>query len=190
MRLPADNSTTSPGTTSATGTDVQIVSGLSPAVGTISTTGTGTNENTFTYTASATTYAPQLTLQYRVQGPCATNSATQTLTIKTGTATANLKGIDAAEFPHIPTVSEQNGSGLVDGSDGIAIELDPNGLRRMVDQVVFAASSDDSRPTLTGVEVTFHNSRITMAATDGYRLSVRSVELEQPFAEDLSLIHI
>ncbi|MBK8323847.1 MAG: autotransporter domain-containing protein [Betaproteobacteria bacterium] len=75
------------GTVSATGTDVQIVSGLSPAVGTISTTATGTNENTFSYTANATTYAPQLTLQYRVQGPCTTNSATQTLTINVGTPT-------------------------------------------------------------------------------------------------------
>lgn len=99
---------------------------------------------------------------------------TQTLHLRCLKIEANLKGIDAAEFPHIPTVGEQNGPGLMDSGDGVAIELEPGGLRRMVDQVVFAASSDDSRPTLTGVEVTFHQSRITMAATDGYRLSLRS----------------
>ncbi len=48
----------------------------------------------------------------------------------------------------------------------------------MVDQVVFAASTDESRPTLTGVEVTFKEGRVTMAATDGYRLSVRSAEVD------------
>jgi DNA polymerase-3 subunit beta len=48
----------------------------------------------------------------------------------------------------------------------------------MIDQVVFAAASDESRPTLTGVEVTFREGTIRMAATDGYRLSVRSAQVE------------
>ena len=58
--------------------------------------------------------------------------------------------------------------------EGTRIELETHGLRKMVEQVIFAASTDESRPTLTGVEVTFKDARITMAATDGYRLSLRS----------------
>jgi DNA polymerase-3 subunit beta len=61
--------------------------------------------------------------------------------------------------------------------------LEPAGLRKMIEQVIFAASSDESRPTLTGVEVSFKPDRLIMAATDGYRLSVRSVHLDKPFVD-------
>ena len=36
-----------------------------------------------------------------------------------------------------------------------------------------------------GVEVSFSPARLTMAATDGYRLSVRSATLETPFVKDM-----
>lgn len=94
---------------------------------------------------------------------------TQTLHLRCGKFEANMKGIDAADFPIIPTI----GDGAV-ASEGALIELEPAGLRRMIDQVIFAASSDESRPTLTGVEVSFKDGRMSMAATDGYRLSLRS----------------
>jgi len=48
----------------------------------------------------------------------------------------------------------------------------------MIDQVTFAASSDENRPTLTGVEVTLQPDMVQMAATDGYRLSVRTLAIE------------
>ncbi len=98
---------------------------------------------------------------------------TQTLHLHCTSFEANLKGIDAANFPIIPTIDSvvhNNGSNL----EALRIELGSTGLRKMVEQVVFAASTDESRPTLTGVEVTFKEGRLTMAATDGYRLSVRS----------------
>jgi DNA polymerase III subunit beta len=106
---------------------------------------------------------------------------TQTLHLSCARYEANMKGIDASEFPYIPSAGgsheiEEN----VEFLEGTRTELDPAGLRKMIDQVVFAASSDESRPTLTGVEVTFTPERLTMAATDGYRLSVRSVALEEP----------
>jgi DNA polymerase-3 subunit beta len=104
---------------------------------------------------------------------------TQTLHLRCARTEANLRGIDAADFPLIPTASgaEEAEDGVTE-IDGLRIELEPGGLRRMIDQVVFAASSDESRPTLTGVEVGFRNGRINMAATDGYRLSVRSAQVE------------
>ena len=94
---------------------------------------------------------------------------TQTLHLHCTSFEANLKG----NFPIIPTIDSvvhNNGSNL----EALRIELGSTGLRKMVEQVVFAASTDESRPTLTGVEVTFKEGRLTMAATDGYRLSVRS----------------
>jgi DNA polymerase III subunit beta len=116
---------------------------------------------------------------------------TQTLHLRCARYEANMKGIDAADFPIIPTAGggheiEENAEIL----EGTRIELDPGGLRKMIDQVVFAASTDESRPTLTGVEVSFTPDRLTMAATDGYRLSVRSVGLEQPAVKETMTVII
>jgi DNA polymerase III subunit beta len=103
---------------------------------------------------------------------------TQTLNLSCARYTANMKGIDAYDFPLIPTIGNtEDGNGAT--LDGAHIELPTPGLRKMIDQVIFAASADESRPTLTGVEVNFKGDRLTMAATDGYRLSVRSVQLSQ-----------
>ena len=110
---------------------------------------------------------------------------TQTLHMRCARFDANMKGLDASEFPIIPTAG--TGQELDESAEvleGTRIELEAPGLRKMIDQVVFAASRDESRPTLTGVEVTFRPDRLSMAATDGYRLSVRSVHLETPFSEE------
>jgi DNA polymerase-3 subunit beta len=110
---------------------------------------------------------------------------TQTLHLRCARYDANMKGIDAADFPIIPTT----GTGTQqddqeDVLDGTRIELETLGLRKMIDQVTFAASSDESRPILTGVEVNFQTAKLTMAATDGYRLSVRSIHLDKPFVDE------
>ncbi len=91
---------------------------------------------------------------------------TQMLNLKCARYDTNLKGIDAAEFPIFPNVSEEH----------VAV-LDAAAFRQMINQVVFAAATDESRPTLTGVSTRLEKGRMTMAATDGFRLSVRSVDL-------------
>ncbi len=58
----------------------------------------------------------------------------------------------------------------------------------MVQQVVFAASSDDARPVLTGVFLKVEGDTLTAAASDGYRLSVRKVPVENGAPEPVSLI--
>ncbi len=64
------------------------------------------------------------------------------------------------------------------------IELPAGDFKEMIAQVVFAASRDDARPVLTGVLITVEGSTMTMAAADGFRLSVRKAQLpaavEQP----------
>ena len=120
---------------------------------------------------------------------------TQTLHLNCARYDANMKGIDAYEFPLIPTAGDssksggQESAGMVEVRDGVRIELATTGLRKMIDQVIFAASSDESKPTLTGVEVSFKGDRLSMAATDGYRLSVRSVQMSQGMVDgDLTVI--
>ncbi len=104
---------------------------------------------------------------------------TMSMNLKCSRSESNIKGIDASEFPLIPTA---------DGEQ--ALGLPPATLRKIIDQVVFAAADakDTSRPALTGVLAKFEGERLTLAATDGYRLSVRRTVLPAPAPQDISVI--
>lgn len=99
------------------------------------------------------------------------------LNLKCARYDTNIKGIDASEFPIIPTS---------DGAEVIRIEAET--LRKMINQVAFAAATDESRPTLTGVNARFNDKRLTLAATDGFRLAVRSTELATAAPEKSEVI--
>ncbi len=91
------------------------------------------------------------------------NVRTKTVHLKSGPYEANLKGLDAEEFPIIPAIPEKPTTRV---SQAV--------LRRMIGEVAFVAATDDSRPVLTGVLTTFDGEQITMAAADPYRLSIRN----------------
>jgi DNA polymerase-3 subunit beta len=101
----------------------------------------------------------------------------QTLHVTCGRTDANIKGIDAQEFPLIPEPEQAN-----------RIRVEPPVLKQMINQVAFAAASDDSRPMLTGVSTTFDGNQVIMAATDGFRLSLRSAQIAGQVAEPLQTI--
>lgn len=90
------------------------------------------------------------------------NARTQTLNVRTGGSNTDIKGIDANEFPPMP---------VPDLSDGV--ELKVSDFREMIQQVAFAASAEEARPVLQGVMVTVNGNEISLAATDGFRISVR-----------------
>ncbi|MBM3134214.1 MAG: DNA polymerase III subunit beta [Chloroflexi bacterium] len=94
---------------------------------------------------------------------------TQTLRLTCQRYAANIKGIDAEDFPLIPTVA-----------DTPTVALEPDLLREMIGQVAFAAAADDSRPVLAGVLMSFRDNSLTLAAADGFRLSVRTATIEPP----------
>lgn len=94
------------------------------------------------------------------------NVRTKTLHIKSGPYEANIKGMDAEEFPIIPQIPDKPTTRMAQGT-----------LRRMISEVAFVAATDDSRPVLTGVLTTFAGEMVTMAAADPYRLSVRHARL-------------
>lgn len=103
---------------------------------------------------------------------------TQTLEVKAARFTSNIKGIEAEEFPTIPTISDREP----------AVSLPGQVLREAIDQVVFAAASDDTRPTLAGVLVRLRDNRLILAAADGFRLATRSVQLPEPHGQSLEFI--
>ncbi len=88
--------------------------------------------------------------------------------ISGGGSSFSLNCHQAGEYPELPS----------DGGVGSTIPAD-----RFVtcsERVVRAASRDETRPVLTGVLVRIGPDGLTMAATDSYRLAVRTVPLESP----------
>jgi len=102
---------------------------------------------------------------------------TQTLNVRGGTSTNDIKCIDAQEFPPLPVPDFEG-----------AVQINVGDFREMIHQVVFAASSDEARPVLMGVLVQVDKDKLTMAAADGFRLSVRKAVLSTPSAGSVSAI--
>lgn len=107
------------------------------------------------------------------------NGRNHTMRVSADRHKADIKGIDAADFPVLPSVDE-----------GTRFSLDTRTFKNMIQQVVIAAATDDARPVLTGVLMVADPDagRLTLAASDGFRLSVRESELDAPIDGRLSLI--
>jgi DNA polymerase III subunit beta len=88
----------------------------------------------------------------------------------------NIRGVNADEFPAIPSVE-----------DGAVFRQPAHLLKEMINQVAIAAATDDSRPIFTGV-LTKIGQTITMVAADGFRLGLRSNELEGGPEQEITLI--
>jgi DNA polymerase-3 subunit beta len=91
---------------------------------------------------------------------------TKTLQLKCARFEARISGINAKDFPPIPTAE-----------DGISTKISVEDLRRGIGRVVFAAATDESRPVLTGVHAEFEDKLLTLAAADGFRLAVYKLPL-------------
>jgi DNA polymerase III subunit beta len=107
----------------------------------------------------------------------ALNVRTQTLNVHCGASNTDIKCIDSQEFPPMP---------IPDLSHGILLNVID--FKEMIQQVVFAASTDEARPVLTGVHLNAQENLLTLSAADGFRLSVRKTELSSPVARPFSAI--
>lgn len=102
---------------------------------------------------------------------------TQTLNLRSGSSTNDIKGIDAQEFPPMPVPDFEN-----------AIQINVANFKEMIQQVAFASSTDEARPVLMGVLVNVEKDTVTMAAADGFRLSVRKATLSTPVQQTVNAI--
>lgn len=105
---------------------------------------------------------------------------TETLKIKCAGFTSNVKGINAFDFPLIPTYTSDPPVADTPSVTGPMYTVPVDALSRLINSVIYAASTDDNRPTLTGVEVTMDDGLIQMAATDGYRMAENKVTCAGP----------
>ena len=101
----------------------------------------------------------------------------KTLQLKCARFEARISGVDAKDFPPIPSAE-----------GGIATKVEAEALRHGIARVVFAAAADESRPVLTGVYAEFEGKQLTLAAADGFRLAVYNLPLATAVKQKTSVI--
>ncbi|MBK8292197.1 MAG: DNA polymerase III subunit beta [Flammeovirgaceae bacterium] len=87
------------------------------------------------------------------------DESTYSIEISSDNGRYKLAGENATDFPKVPAVSN-------DFSATISSEV----LARAVNNTIFATSSDELRPAMTGVYVNLGEKNTTFVATDGHRL--------------------
>ncbi len=92
----------------------------------------------------------------------------QTLEIKCKNYETRIRGASTSEFPLIPEVAKET-----------AYSLDIGKFREAVNQVVFATSTNEIRPEISGLLMHFdgQKKKVVVAATDSYRLAEKTMGL-------------
>ncbi len=103
---------------------------------------------------------------------------TLTMNVRSGRSEANIKGIAAEDFPSLPSVTNPANS----------VTIEAGVLKETVNQVGFAASTDETRPVLTGIFANFSGDKVTMAAADSFRLAVRTAPLAEETSNNFSVL--
>jgi DNA polymerase-3 subunit beta len=92
-------------------------------------------------------------------------------TIRSGPSFFKLVGLPEDEFPPLPELDEN-----------IVYTVDQAVFREMLQKVIYASSTDETRYILNGALLSFKDEKLTVVATDGRRLAM--VEQEIEFSED------
>lgn len=88
------------------------------------------------------------------------DEAAEIVTVRTPTGSYEMKALSAREFMSMPVLPESQ-----------AAVLRKEDMMRMANKTVFAVSTEEYRPSMTGVFVQFNGTSVTSVATDGFRLS-------------------
>ena len=113
-------------------------------------------------------------------------ASSETVTIETsgtsvsiiaGAAQYNIMGIDAQEYPELPSVS-----------GGVPLFVNQHVLQQMVMQTLFAvADNENSKQVHTGLKFEMSLNQLRLVGVDGYRLAIRTENIKYD-GEDISFI--
>lgn len=92
-------------------------------------------------------------------------SEKEQLKIKAPGFSSKILGMNPSDFPKIPGILAK------------PITLPKKEILESLSQVVFATSTDETRPILTGVLFILDKNNLTLVATDGFRLSQKKITL-------------
>ncbi|MBP6037985.1 MAG: DNA polymerase III subunit beta [Candidatus Saccharimonas sp.] len=101
---------------------------------------------------------PKATIKLTVKGT--------RMEIISGTYRSVVNGVDADEFPELPSIDE---------TESIHYSIAASDFKHAVSQTIIACSNDTTRPVLTGVYWHSVEGFLYLAATDGYRLAERKL---------------
>lgn len=91
------------------------------------------------------------------------------IVLTSGKSEITLKGKDADQYPRIQEISASN-----------PLVLETSVLKNIINETAFAASTQESRPILTGVHfVLTENKNLKTVATDSHRMSQKKIILEK-----------
>ena len=107
-------------------------------------------------------------LNKSAEGDISFSTDEKNLTVINGnTSEFTILGIDAKEYPEMPTVAEENKFSLPVGL-----------LRNMISQTIFAVAVSDQVPITTGTLFDISDNRLNMVSVDGCRLAMRKEQVK------------
>lgn len=77
--------------------------------------------------------------------------------------------VPASDFPSLPSIDPNT-----------VFEVDISLFTQSIPQIAFATASDDTRPVLTAILCQFTTDSLSFVATDGFRLSLKTIKLVNP----------
>ncbi|MGH2826071.1 MAG: DNA polymerase III subunit beta [Actinomycetota bacterium] len=110
-------------------------------------------------------------------GQVSVTSGDAEVEIGSGRGQFRVKALAPDDYPALPIEERE------EDPAGMEISVGATVLATALSQVVRSASADESRQVLTGVLWEIESGSLTLAATDSYRLAVRSLEVEGGPAE-------
>jgi len=100
----------------------------------------------------------QFTLEY--------DGSEGTVRLAAGENEYRIRAYAADDYPQLPAFAEEG-----------AFRMPGDSLVETVEKVSRSYSRDETRPVLTGILISFEDSRVRMVTTDSYRLSIKETEL-------------
>lgn len=100
-----------------------------------------------------------------------------TLSISSATSNTKIKCISADEFPLIPEVEK-----------GQELRVNTDEMNTAINETVFAASTNTSRPVLSGVLILAKGNELKLVATDSYRLAEKKIKIGDKTEEEVYCI--
>jgi len=99
------------------------------------------------------------------------------ITVYTDNSEFNLNGINKNEYPNINLDLSKN-----------PITIDSKVFRNIINQTSFAASSDESRPVLTGINFKINGDIIECNSTDSYRLARKLINNSDTVEDNYNIV--
>ncbi len=98
------------------------------------------------------------------------DKSANTVRLASGENEYTIRAHAAEDFPQLPQFDEENSFTMLGET-----------LVETVEKVSRSYSRDETRPVLTGILISFEESRVRMVTTDSYRLSIKESELASTF---------